>query len=271
MNNKSDLEFLADKLADLIVESERVIVFTGAGVSTESGIPDFRGPDGIWSKYDPAEFTYQKFVGNTENRKQHWKLYQSGIFIDENVNQPNAAHHAIAELYKMGKLTAVITQNVDNLHQKGGVPEDKVIELHGNMRRVKCLSCGQRYTMSEIMARVNQGTEDPRCDGCQGILKPETIFFGEAMPEKAMREATLQSHNCDLFIVIGSTLLVYPAAFMPSYAVEAGAKLAIINLTPTPMDAEATVIIRAKAGEAMSKTLQKVKEKLAANQPQKGG
>jgi NAD-dependent deacetylase len=255
------LEELADKLADLIVNSEKIVVFTGAGHSTESGIPDFRSPGGIWSKYDPSEFTYQKFLGSAENRKQHWKFYQTGTFFDES-NKPNPAHYAIAELEKMGKLTCVITQNVDNLLQQAGVPEEKVIELHGNMKRVKCLSCGKRYLMSEIMERVNQGLEEPRCDDCQGILKPETVYFGEAMPQKALSDATMYSSECDLFIVIGSSLVVYPAAYMPSYAVDAGAKLAIVNLTPTHMDNEATLIIQAMAGEVMSKTLEKVKEKL---------
>ena len=257
---QSDLESLADKLADLIISSERIIVFTGAGISTESGIPDFRSPGGIWSKYDPAEFTYQKFLSSAENRKQHWGFYKNGTFVDESI-EPNAAHYAIAELWEMGKLTRVITQNVDNLHQKAGVPEEKVIELHGNMKRVKCLSCGKRYAMSEIMERVNQGLEEPRCDDCQGILKPGAVYFGEAMPQDALTEATFHSSNCDLFIVIGSTLLVYPAAYMPGYALDAGAKLAIINLTPTPIDPEAALVIQSKAGEVMSKTVEKVREK----------
>jgi len=130
------------------------------------------------------------------------------------------------------------------------------------MRRVKCLSCGKRYLMSEILERMNQGLEEPRCDDCQGILKPESVYFGEPMPQEALREATFHSSNCDLFIVIGSTLLVYPAAYMPGYAVDAGAKLAIVNLTTTPIDPEAALVIQAKAGEAMSKTLEKVREKM---------
>lgn len=258
---KNDLESLADKVADLIINSKRIIVFTGAGISTESGIPDFRSPGGIWSKYDPAEFTYQNFLRSAENRKLHWQAYRSGLFVDENI-KPNAAHYAIAELERMGKLECVITQNVDNLHQKAGVPEEKVIELHGNMRWVKCLSCGKRYTMAEVLKRVEeQGLEEPRCEDCQGILKPDGVFFGESLPEKALREATSYSTHCDLFIVIGSTLVVYPAAFMPSYAVESGAKLVIINLSHTPLDRQATILIRGKAGEVMSKVIEKVKGK----------
>ena len=262
---ESALESLTDRLAELIISSKRIIVFTGAGVSTESGISDFRSPGGLWEKYDPAEFTYQKFLRSAENRKQHWQIYRSGIFMDENV-KPNAAHYAIAELQRMGKLECVITQNVDNLHQRAGVPEEKVIELHGNMKWVKCLSCGKRTPMDEVVKMMAaEGIEDPHCKDCQGILKPGGIFFGESLPEKALREATSYSTHCDLFIVIGSTLVVTPAAFMPSYAVESGAKLAIINLSSTPLDRQANILIRGKAGEVMSQVVEKVKQKLSYN------
>jgi NAD-dependent deacetylase len=262
---ESALESLTDRLAELIISSKRMIVFTGAGVSTESGISDFRSPGGLWEKYDPAEFTYQNFLRSAENRKKHWQIYRSGIFIDENI-KPNAAHYAIAELERMGKLECVITQNVDNLHQKAGVPAEKVIELHGNMKWVKCLSCGKRTPMDEVVKRMaEESVEDPHCKDCQGILKPEGIFFGESLPEKALREATFYSTHCDLFIVIGSTLIVTPAAFMPSYAVESGAKLAIINLSSTPLDRQASILICGKAGEVMSKVLDKMRRKSPAN------
>ena len=255
------MEELIGKIADLILSSKQIVVFTGAGVSTESGIPDFRSPGGIWSRYDPAEATYQRFVSSAETRKAHWKIYQSGLFGGEDT-KPNPAHHAIAELWEMGKLESVITQNVDNLHQKAGVPAEKVVELHGNMRWVKCLSCGKRTPMPEVLKRVEEGVEEPHCEDCQGILKPEGVFFGEPLPEKALREATYYSQNCDLFIVIGSTLVVYPAAYMPSYAVQSGAKLVIINLSPTPLDSQANILIQAKAGEAMSRVMERVREKL---------
>jgi len=252
-----------DRLADLIVSSKRVVVFTGAGVSTESGIPDFRSPGGIWEKYDPSEFTYQRFISSAETRKQHWQFYRSGLLGGEDV-QPNPAHHAIAELWRMGKLDCLITQNVDNLHQKAGVPGEKVVELHGNMRWVKCLSCGKRTPMAEVVKRVEEeNLEEPHCEDCQGILKPEGVFFGESLPEKALREATSYSRNCDLFIVIGSTLIVTPAAHMPSYALESGANLVIINLSSTPLDRQAAMLIQGKAGEVMSKAIERVKGKLA--------
>ncbi len=254
-----DLNTLVDRVADLIINSQRVVVFTGAGVSTESGIPDFRSPGGIWDRFDPDDFTYQKFVSDPEARRKHWRMLQEGGLTTE--AKPNAAHDAIAELDRLGKLDCVITQNIDNLHQKAGVPDDKVFELHGNMQWAVCLSCGRRYPFEQVSVRLDKGEEIPDCEACHGLLKPAAVFFGESLPEKVLQEATFRTNNCDLFIVIGSTLIVYPAAYMPLYAVEAGAKLVIINLSSTPMDKQAAVLIRAKAGETMSRVLQQVREK----------
>jgi NAD-dependent deacetylase len=181
---------------------------------------------------------------------------ESGLIMEA---EPNPAHYAIAELYQLGKLDCVITQNVDNLHQKAGVPEDKVFELHGNMRWVVCLSCRRRLPLPEVLQKINEGVEVPDCPDCQGILKPDGVFFGEALPEETLMEATRRSQNCDLFIVVGSTLVVYPAAYMPTYAINAGAKLAIVNLTPTPLDHYATAVIQGKAGEIMSKVMERVR------------
>ncbi len=255
-----EISILTDKVADLILSAERVVVFTGAGVSTESGIPDFRSPGGIWDRYDPDGFTYQKFVRSAEARKKHWQMLGEGLLTFG--AKPNPAHYAIAELDRLGKLDCVITQNVDNLHQRVGVAGDKVFELHGNMQWAVCLSCGRRYPFEQIKARLDKGEEIPDCEVCHGLLKPGAVFFGEALPQDVLQEATSRSYSCDLFIVIGSTLVVYPAAYMPVYATHAGAKLVIINLSSTPMDQEATVVIRAKAGEAMSKIIQQVKEKM---------
>ncbi len=247
-------------LADLIIESKKIVVFTGAGVSTESGIPDFRSPGGIWSKYDPEDFTIQKFLSSPESRRTHWKMFtESGLIVEA---EPNLAHYAIAELHQLGKLDCVITQNVDNLHQKAGVPEDKVFELHGNIRWVVCLSCHRRFPLPEVLQRIEEGIEVPDCPDCHGILKPDGVMFGEALPQETLMESTRRSQNCDLLIVIGSTLVVYPAASVPMYAKEAGAKLAIVNLTPTPLDHYAAVVINAKAGETMSKVMEKVRDKI---------
>lgn len=259
--DENELGNLAEKVADLIISARRVVVFTGAGVSTESGIPDFRSPGGIWDRFDPDEFTYQRFVSDKESRRKQWQMLQEGGLTTNAM--PNPAHHAIAELDRLGMLDCVITQNVDNLHQKAGVPDDKVFELHGNMQWAICLSCGRRYPFEQIKLRLEQGEQIPDCEVCHGILKPDAVFFGEALPADVLSEASRRSSNCDLFIVIGSTLIVYPAAYMPIYAARSGAKLVIINLSATPMDHQAAVIISAKAGETMAKVLQHVKNKMA--------
>lgn len=258
---KQDIDTLIDRLADLIVEAERVVVFTGAGISTESGIPDFRSPSGIWERFDPEDFTYQRLMSSPETRKKWWQIFQErGLTTDA---EPNPAHLALAELDKLGKLDCVITQNIDNLHQKAGVPDDKVFELHGNMGWIVCLSCGRRCPAEQIRARLDEGEEIPECQSCHGILKPDIVLFGETLPEKVFEEATRRSSRADLFMVIGSTLIVYPAAYMPTYAVDSGAKLVIINLSSTPMDKQASVLIKAKAGETMSEVIKQVKEKIA--------
>ncbi len=260
MDNQ-ELEILADKVAELIINAKRVVVFTGAGVSTESGIPDFRSPGGFWEKYDPDDFTYQKFISNPDTRRKQWQMFRERF--QAGGVKPNPAHHAIAELDRLGKLDCVITQNVDGLHREAGVPADKVFELHGNMQSVVCLNCGQRYPFAQIKTRLDEGEEIPDCEACHGILKPDVVLFGESLPEEVLKEATSRAYDCDLFIVIGSTLIIYPAAHMPMYAADAGAKLVIINLSSTPMDQQATVLIRTKAGEAMAKIIKQVRERIS--------
>jgi len=262
MSNQ-DLNYLIERVADLIVSARKVVVFTGAGVSTESGIPDFRSPGGIWTKYDPDVFTYQRFLHDAEARKMHWKLLGGDEFMHPDV-QPNQAHYAVAELEEMGKLDCVITQNVDGLHEKAGNSPDRVIHLHGNMERAKCLKCGKYYSMDEVRQWIAAGVEVPICPDCGGLLKPDAVFFGEAMPVWETSEAQRRSQNCDLCIVIGSSLVVYPAAFMPRYAVQSGAKLVIINRDSTDLDRSADVYIHEAAGETMSKVMERVREKLKA-------
>ena len=252
------LDTLASEIAELIIGAKRVVVFTGAGISTESGIPDFRGPGGIWEQFDPDDFTYQKFVKDAEARRRQWRLFRRLSLTAE----PNPAHYAIAELYQLGRLDCVITQNVDNLHQRAGVPGDKVFELHGNVKWLVCLGCRRRYPFEQVIARMDKGEEVPDCEICHGILKPDAVLFGESLPDKVFQEAVIRSSNCDLFIVIGSTLVVYPAAYMPEYALDSGAKLVIVNLSDTPLDKQAKVLVRAKAGEFMPKVVQQVKEKM---------
>ncbi|MEE9202250.1 MAG: NAD-dependent deacylase [Dehalococcoidia bacterium] len=253
------LPALAEQAAGLILSSRHVVAFTGAGVSTESGIPDFRGPGGLWTRYDPDEFTIDHFMAGSENRARMWRMLSDEFFREV---APNPAHYALAELERLGKLECVITQNVDNLHQMAGSSPEKVFELHGNMRWGLCLGCGGRYPMEQVREWLAAGKEDPPCPGCGGILKPAGVFFGEPLPARELEAATYNSRQSDLFLVVGSTLTVYPAAYMPAYAVEAGARLIIINLSPTPLDGSATLHLPYKAGEALSEIAARVKAAL---------
>jgi NAD-dependent deacetylase len=251
------------RVAGMIAKAEKVVVFTGAGVSTESGIPDFRSPGGFWTKFDPEDFTIDKYLANPETRRKQWRFLLAGdLFKDA---RPNAAHQAIAELEKLGRLNCVITQNIDNLHQRAGNDPAKVFELHGNMRWIRCLGCGERYPLEEILRR-NRGSEEvPVCGSCAGILKPDVIFFGEALPGETLQEANRRASCCDLLIVVGSSLVVYPAAYMPLYAKQAGAGLVIVNLSTTQADKIADIVIHASAGEVMRRILTEVRKRLSGS------
>jgi NAD-dependent deacetylase len=254
-----DLDGKIIQAADLIVQAGNVVVFTGAGVSTESGIPDFRSPGGIWTRFDPEDFTIQKFLSSPETRKKQWQiLLEGGLFANA---EPNRAHLAVAELEEIGKLNCIITQNVDNLHQRAGNSSEKVYELHGNMRWLKCMSCDARYPVDDVVERFRANEEVPDCDRCQGILKPDVVLFGELLPELTLKNATAHATRCDLMIVIGSSLVVYPAAYMPMYAKEAGAKLVIINNMPTSFDDAADVVIHHSAGMVMERIMENVKRR----------
>lgn len=253
--------YLIDQVADWIVDSKKTVVFTGAGISTESGIPDFRSPGGLWDRYDPELFTYDRYLTSQEARRLFWQLARefSPVF---NQAQPNPAHYAIVELEKLGKLDCIITQNVDNLHQRAGNTSNLVLELHGTIESAKCLTCGMRFKKEDIQQMLDSGVEVPECSRCGGIIKQETIAFGEAMPVFVTAEAEKRSRECDLFIVIGSSLVVYPAAQMPAVAKRHGAKLVIINMTETDLDFHADAVIKGKAGPIMREILTKVKEKM---------
>jgi len=241
--------------AQLLSQSRDLVVLTGAGISTESGIPDFRSPGGIWTKYDPQEFTYQNFVSNRAHRERYWRM-SLDIHPVLAGAEPNAAHRAVAELERRGKLRAVITQNIDGLHQRAGSAPDRVIEILGTVLAVLCLSCGDRSTRDEVQARVIAGEAIPECRACGGILKPATVSFGQAMPERETALAFEHAERADVFLVIGSSLVVHPAAYLPVRAVEAGAKLIIVNLEPTPYDRLAAVVLHGKAGEMMTALLE---------------
>ncbi len=250
---------LIEKAAEIIVNSKKLLVFTGAGVSTESGIPDFRSPGGIWDRFDPEDFYIDRFMESERCRRLQWQIFGEGLLSTK--AEPNPAHHAITELHHMGKLDCIVTQNIDNLHQKAGVPDEKVFELHGNMNRATCLSCGRKYPFEEIVARLEAGEEIPACTACGGLLKPDIVMFGEQLPTGVYEESCRRAFEADTCLVIGSTLVVFPAANIPLYATQGKAKLVIVNLSQTPLDHLASVLINAKAGEAMTAILESVKQK----------
>jgi NAD-dependent deacetylase len=246
------MDAMVNRVAEWIVGAKRLVVFTGAGVSTESGIADFRSPGGIWERYDPEDFTFQRFVANEESRIKYWAM-STELYGTLKAARPNAAHTAIAGLEGMGRLDCVITQNIDGLHQASGVSPDRVIELHGTALVVGCLSCGKRYERDRIQERIAAGVQSPRCDDCQGLLKPATISFGQAMPEQETNEAFRRAAQCDLFLVVGSSLVVQPAASLPLAAKRAGAALVIVNRDPTPYDALAVAVIHGSAGSVLER------------------
>jgi NAD-dependent deacetylase len=249
------------KIAQWVVTSKKLIVFSGAGLSTESAIPDFRSPGGVWDRYDPEDFNFQNFLASETSREKYWQM-ATEMYESIKPAQPNMAHLAIAELEKLGKLDCAITQNIDGLHFKAGNSEEKVLQLHGTAIFVSCLSCKKRYDRDEIQERIKKGQKAPRCDNCGGLLKPATISFGQSMPEKETQEAYHRSSLCDLFMVIGSSLVVQPAASMPLVAKRNGARLVIINRDPTPYDDMADLVIHGQAGPTMAIILEHVKKGL---------
>ncbi len=252
------MEEKTNQVVEMIAAAKKVVVFTGAGVSTESGIPDFRSPGGLWTRFDPDDFTIGKYLRSGRTRRKMWEILLEGGLLTE--AEPNPAHWAIAELGKMGKLSSVITQNIDNLHQKSGLHPDLVHELHGNMKWIVCLDCCRRYPLEDMLKTVSSKNSGPECLHCGGILKPDVIFFGEALPEKTLRAAIKESQECDLFLIIGSSLVVYPAASLPLVAKRYGARIVIINLGPTEQDLLADVIINQSAGVTMTRIMTKLRD-----------
>jgi NAD-dependent deacetylase len=241
----------AEQLARYLNASRRAVVFTGAGISTESGIPDFRSPGGVWSKMKPIMF--QDFVASPAARQEAWMrvFNRSAGWTGAS---PNAGHNAVAALINQGKVSAVITQNVDNLHQDSGAPADKVIELHGNASYAKCLDCGIRHELDDLEMPWRRG-EEIVCTHCAGLLKTATISFGQSMPVDEMIRATEEARACDLFLVLGSSLVVYPAAGLPIEAKRHGAKLVIVNRDPTELDHYADLVLNTEIGPLMRETL----------------
>jgi NAD-dependent deacetylase len=243
-------------IARKIREGGNNVVFTGAGISTESGIPDYRSQGGIWDKFRPVYF--DEFMSDREAREEYWRRWKE-LYKGISRAEPNAGHIAISRLDQMGLLEALITQNVDGLHQEAGLANEKVIELHGNTRRIRCMSCRNITATEEIQTRLDSGDTAPECE-CGGYLKPDTISFGQAMPVEAVEQATALSHTSDFFLVVGSTLLVQPAAHMPVYAKQNNAFLAIVNLSDTPCDNMCDALIRDKAGNVLQRIVREVEE-----------
>jgi NAD-dependent deacetylase len=239
----------AARLAEMLRAARDAVVFTGAGISTESGIPDFRSPGGIWTQMAPIDF--RDFVSSPELRKEAWRRR----FAMENAfagARPNAGHEAIAALVARGIVSQVITQNIDNLHQLSGVAADRVIELHGNTRYARCLLCGARAELEPIRLHFEAQGEPPDCAACGGLLKTATISFGQAMPEAEMERAERAARGCDLFLVLCSSLVVYPAAGFPLLAKRGGARLAIVNREPTDQDGIADLVVHDEIGPVLS-------------------
>jgi NAD-dependent deacetylase len=239
-----------DRIAQLLRDAERVVILTGAGVSTESGIPDFRGPDGVWTKNPAAEktATLQHYLGDPDVRRQAWRnRLDSPIWRAD----PNAGHEAIARLEQAAALDLLVTQNIDGLHHAAGSSPELVIEIHGNVREAKCTACGWRGPMDETLDRVRAGEADPACLECGGILKSATISFGENLVVEDLARAQAAAAACDLFVAVGTSLGVYPAAGLPEVALRAGARLVVMNAEPTPFDGLAEVVVREPLGTVL--------------------
>ncbi|MGD9601013.1 MAG: NAD-dependent deacetylase [Gammaproteobacteria bacterium] len=242
----------AAQLAALLDDAATIVVFTGAGISTESGIPDFRSPQGIWSQFTPIQF--QDFVHSETHRREAWRRK---FLIDRDMQRarPNRGHRAVQALVAGGRCPCVITQNIDGLHQASGIPADRIVELHGNGTYARCLDCGHAHALEPIRIAFERDGTLPACDACGGLVKTATISFGQPMPDVEMRRAEQAALACDLFLVLGSSLVVYPAAAFPLRAKRAGARLVIINREPTPHDVHADLVVHADIGPTLGAAL----------------
>jgi NAD-dependent deacetylase len=244
----ADIETGIARLRELVDEAPVVVPFTGAGISTECGIPDFRSPGGLWTKYQPIPF--DQFMESAEMRSESWRR-RFAIEKQFSTARPGCGHLALASMHRFGKIPAVITQNIDNLHQASGFAADKVVELHGNTTYATCLDCRRRYELAWVKVRFEKDGRAPDCEGCGGYIKTATISFGQAMPEEAMRRAEALASACDLFLAIGSSLVVWPAAGFPLLAKRSGARLVVLNREATDFDDIADLVIRADIGQTL--------------------
>lgn len=235
-----------EKLNEMIAGSQHLVVFTGAGVSAESGIPTYRGDEGVWHNYDPSK--YADITHFEQDPSYYWHFFQEVRYPVIQKARPNKAHEVLARLQEKGRLSVIITQNIDGLHQKAG--SGKVLELHGNTRRIFCLDCGIDYTMDSVFAMLSTQLP-PKCGACGGVLRPDVVFFGESLPVSVLDEAVRETEACDLFLVVGSSLVVQPAAGLPVIAKRNGARVVIVNEEPTPLDIMADLVMHSSASEVL--------------------
>jgi NAD-dependent deacetylase len=246
----ADLDSAVARLGDMVHEASAIVPFTGAGISTECGIPDFRSPGGIWTKNRPIPF--DEFLASQEARNESWRR-RFAMQDQFGGARPGRGHGALASLYRAGKVPALITQNIDNLHQASGIAPEHVVELHGNTTYALCLGCSQRFDLPWVRRRMDEANGcAPDCPGCGGFIKTATVSFGQAMPDDAMRRAQELAQSCDLFVAIGSSLVVWPAAGFPLMAKRNGARLVIINREPTEFDDIADLVVRHDIGTVLA-------------------
>jgi len=236
--------------ARLLLDAKRILIFSGAGISTESGIPDFRGTDGIWTKFSAEDFMLDRYMNERSVRVRAWASRFPKMFGNA---RPNDAHYAVTKLWKHGRLIGCVTQNIDGLHQAAGLPQEMIAELHGNSDGIACMSCGASYEPSEIEQRWVNGDVDPHCDRCGGILKSTIVFFGEVLPQAAVSLAYRWAAEADAVISVGSSLSVYPAAYVPLDVASRGAPFVIINNQPTDLDNVASLRLDGMAGDLLSR------------------
>lgn len=237
---------------EVLGRAQRILAYTGAGCSTESGIPDFRGPDGLWTKVDPEDFTIDRFLSSRELRIRSWAMHHRGeLWGARSSVSPNDAHVALTDMWVAGRLAGVVTQNIDGLHQAAGLPPDAVAELHGSGRNALCMSCGARWPTEEVLSWMDGGVEEPRCPRCGGIVKTTTVMFGELLPDEEWDKATTMAAGSDAVLVVGSTMSVHPAVRIPLAVAASGAPMVIVNMGPTDADHLARVLVDAPAAAAV--------------------
>ncbi|GAC1391598.1 MAG: NAD-dependent protein deacetylase [Ktedonobacteraceae bacterium] len=255
MRNVLSLQEHIHDAAELMQQAKRIVALTGAGISTESGIPDFRSPGSVWEKNPPT--SYRDFLDKPEARQRYWQT-RSNLSAQVRAAQPNAAHMALAKLARRGVVSGIITQNFDGLHQDAGNNPEHIVELHGTSRFAGCTLCGKRSSMSDLQQRIDAGEVDPRCTECGGLLKAATILFGQRVPDEALTHAKELAEGCDLFLVVGSSLKVIPAATLPRLALNRHVPLIIINLQATTLDPAADVVIHEKAGTVLPAIVEQI-------------